>query len=119
MNIANTIRVRKFASRTLAVFNEIVTSNDRLRQIFASDVTMVTGDCDAMKFGEKLYSVGFQASAFDDEFPGVRPMRCVPVAELPPGAVNGPSQIGLVRSPEEVAAGRPPAIAGPAVVVFN
>ena len=57
--------------------------NARLRRIFASGATLVTGDCNAMKFGEKLFSVGFQASAFDRGIPGARPLRCVPVDQLP------------------------------------
>ena len=93
--------------------------NARLRRIFASGATLVTGDCNAMKFGEKLFSVGFQASAFDRGIPGARPLRCVPVDQLPPGAANGPDRIALVRTPEEDAQNQPPAVTGRSVVVIH
>ncbi len=93
--------------------------NARLRRIFASGATLVTGDCNAMKFGEKLFSVGFQASAFDRGIPGARPLRCVPVDQLPSGAADGPDRIALVRTPEEDAQNQPPAVTGRAVVVIH
>jgi hypothetical protein len=93
--------------------------NARLRRIFASGATLVTGDCNAMKFGEKLFSVGFQASAFDRGIPGARPLKCVPVDQLPPGAANGAERIALVRTPEEDAQGRPPAVTGKSIVVIH
>ncbi len=93
--------------------------NARLRRIFASGATLVTGDCNAMKFGEKLFSVGFQASAFDRGIPGARPLRCVPVDQLPPGAANGSEKIALVRTPEEDAQNQPPAVTGRAIVVIH
>jgi hypothetical protein len=93
--------------------------NARLRRIFASGATMVTGDCNAMKFGEKLFSVGFQASAFDRGIPGARPLKCVPVDQLPPGAANGNDKIALVRTPEEDAQNQPPAVTGKAIFVIH
>lgn len=102
-----------------AVLRATERMNARLRRVFATDVTLVTGDCNAMKFGEKLFSVGFQAGAFDRGIPGARPLRCVPVDELPPGAANGKEKIALVRTVEEDASGRPPAVSGPAIVVVR
>jgi hypothetical protein len=94
--------------------------NARLRRIFASGATMVTGDCNAMKFGEKLFSVGFQASAFDRGIPGARAgLKCVPVDQLPPGAANGNDKIALVRTPEEDAQNQPLAVTGKAIVVIH
>ena len=93
--------------------------NERLRRIFASDVTSVTGDCNAMKFGEKLFSVGFQPAAFDRAIPGARPLKCVSVADLPPEAANGKDKIGLVRTAEEDAQNQPPAVTGSAIVVIH
>jgi hypothetical protein len=94
--------------------------NARLRRIFASGVNTVTGDCNGMKFGEKLFSVGFQASAFDRGIPGARPgVKCVPVDQLPPGAANGADKIALVRTPEEDAQNQPPAVTGKAIVVIH
>jgi hypothetical protein len=93
--------------------------NARLRRIFASGATLVTGDCNAMKFGEKLFSVGFQASAFDRGIPGARPLRCVPVDQLPPGAANGAERIALVRTPEEDAQNQPLPVNGRSVVVIH
>jgi hypothetical protein len=79
----------------------------RLRRIFASDVELITGDCDTLKLAEKLAWIGEEASFFGDEFPGARPLRCVPIADLPDDATTGAVRIALVRSPEAVAAGRP------------
>jgi hypothetical protein len=93
--------------------------NARLRRIFATDVTMVTGDCNAMKFGEKLFSVGFQPSAFDRGIPAARPIRCVPLDQLPAGAADGPDKIGLVRTIEEDAAGQPLPVSGKAIIVLR
>jgi hypothetical protein len=93
--------------------------NARLRRIFASGATLVTGDCNTMKFGEKLFSVGFQASAFDRGIPGARPLKCVPVDQLPPGAANGPDKIALVRTPEEDAQNQPLPVHGRSVVVIH
>ncbi len=93
--------------------------NARLRHVFASDVTLVTGDCNALKFGEKLFSVGFQPSVFDRTIPRARPLSCVPISELPPGAAEGPDRIGLVRTTEDAAAKRPLAVSGPAIVVIH
>ncbi len=94
--------------------------NARLRRIFASGVNTVTGDCNGMKFGEKLFSVGFQASAFDRGIPGARAgVKCVPVDQLPPGAANGSEKIALVRTPEEDAQNQPLAVTGKAIVVIH
>jgi hypothetical protein len=93
--------------------------NARLRRIFATDVTLVTGDCNSMKFGEKLFSVGFQPSAFDRGIPAARPIRCVPIDELPAGAADGKEKIGLVRTIEEDAGGQPLPVSGSAVVVLR
>jgi hypothetical protein len=103
----------------LAILRATERMNARLRRVFATDVTLVTGDCDSMKFGEKLFSVGFTPSVYDQGIPGARPLRCVHLNELPPGAADGTDKIGLVRSPEEDAAGAPLAISGPAVVVIH
>src|SRR5262249_6575079 len=84
--------------------------NARLRLLFAIGATLVTGYCDAIKFGEKLSSVGFQPAAFDRGIPGARPLRCVRVNELPPNAANGPDKIALVRTVEEDASNQPLAI---------
>jgi hypothetical protein len=93
--------------------------NARLRRIFATDVAFVTGDCNSMKFGEKLFSVGFQPSAFDRGIPAARPIRCVPLEELPPGAADGAEKIGLVRTIEEEAANQPLPVSGKAIVVLR
>ncbi len=93
--------------------------NARLRRVFESPVTAVTGDCNAMKFGEKLFSVGFQPSAFDGSIPGARPIRCIPIDELPAEAADGAERIGLLRTPEDDAEKRPLAISGPAIVVLH
>ena len=102
-----------------ALLNATDRGNARLRRIYASNATLVTGDCNAMKFGEKLYSVGLHADAFDRGLPGARPLKCVPVQELPPDAANGPEKIALVRTPEEDAAGAPPAVSGPSIIVIH
>ena len=93
--------------------------NARLRRVFASGVTTVTGDCDSMKFGEKLFSVGFQPSVYDRDIPGARPIKCLHPKDLPPDAANGPDKIGLVRTQEEDANSVPPAITGKSVVVIH
>jgi hypothetical protein len=93
--------------------------NARLRRVFASGATLVTGDCDAMKFGEKLFSVGFTPSVYDRGIPGARPLRCVRVDELPAGAATGKDKVALVRTIEEDASGQPPPVAGPAIVVIH
>ena len=53
-----------------SLLNATKRGNERLRRIYASGATLVTGDCNAMKFGEKLYSVGLHADAFDRGLPG-------------------------------------------------
>lgn len=102
-----------------ATLNATERINARLRRIYASGATLVVGDCNAMKFGEKLAAVGDLRSWFDRGIPGARPLRCVFPQDLPAGAANGPEKIALVRTPEEDAAGQPPAIAGSAVVVIH
>jgi hypothetical protein len=72
-----------------------------------------------LKFGEKLFSVGFTPSAYDRGIPGARPLSCVPLDQLPPGAERGPEKIALVRTPEEEATARPVDLTGPSVVVIR
>jgi hypothetical protein len=103
----------------LAILRATERINARLRRVFATDVTLVTGDCDSMKFGEKLFSVGLTPSVYDAGIPGVRPLKCVHPNDLPPDAAGGRDKIGLVRTLEEDASGAPPAISGPAVVVIH
>jgi hypothetical protein len=93
--------------------------NAKLRRVYATDATLVTGDCDTMKLGEKLSSIGVTPSAYDRELPGARPLRCARINELPPGAATGAERIALIRTPEEEASGQPPAIAGPSIVVIR
>ena len=88
-----------------ATLNATERMNARLRRIYASGATLVAGDCNAMKFGEKLAAVGDLRSAFDRGLPGARPLRCVFPQDLPPDAANGPEKIALVRTPEEDASG--------------
>ena len=102
-----------------ATLHASVRMNERLRRIYASGATLVVGDCNAMKFGEKLAAVGDLRSWFDRGIPGARPLRCVFPADVPPGAADGPDKIALVRTPEEDASGQPPAITGAAVVVIH
>ena len=102
-----------------SLLNATERTNARLRRIYASGATLVAGDCNAMKFGEKLYSVGLHADAYDREIPGARPLRCVFPQELPPDAANGPEKIALVRTPEQDAAGEPLAVSGPSIVVIH
>ena len=59
--------------------------NARLRRVFATNVDVVTGDCDSMKFGEKLFSVGFTPWVYDRGIPGARPLKCMHLNELPAG----------------------------------
>jgi hypothetical protein len=93
--------------------------NERLRRVFATDAVLVTGDCDTMKLGEKLFTVGAYPNAFRREFPHLRPLRCVPVAKLAAGAATGKRHIALVRTPEEDAANLPLGISGPSIVVVR
>jgi hypothetical protein len=102
-----------------ATLNATERMNARLRRIYASGATLVAGDCNAMKFGEKLAAVGDLRSWFDRGIPGARPLRCVFPQDLPPGAANGPEKIALVRTPEEDASGQPLPVAGPSIVVIH
>jgi len=102
-----------------ALLNASRRSNERLRRIFATDATLVVGDCGAMKFGEKLFTVGAHAAAFDRGLPGARPLRCVAPQDLPAGAADGKERIALVRTPEEDASGQPPAVTGSAIIVIH
>lgn len=102
-----------------ATLNASVRMNERLRRIYASGATLVVGDCNAMKFGEKLAAVGDLRSWFDRGIPGARPLRCVFPDDAPPDAANGPEKVALVRTPEEDASGQPPALTGPSVVVIH
>jgi len=102
-----------------ATLNASERINARLRRIYASGATLVVGDCNAMKFGEKLATVGDLRSAFDRGLPGARPLRCVFPQDLPPEAANGKEKVALVRTPEEDASGQPPAVTGSAIVVIH
>ena len=102
-----------------ATLNATERMNARLRRIYASGATLVAGDCNAMKFGEKLAAVGDLRSWFDRGLPGARPLRCVFPQDLPPDAANGPEKIALVRTPEEDASGQPLAVSGPSIVVIH
>jgi hypothetical protein len=103
----------------LAVLRATQNTNGRLRAIYASGATRVTGDCNAMKLGEKLYSVGLQPNAYAGQLPGARPLQCVPVDELPKTAPSGPDKLALVRTPEDDAAHVPDAVKGPSVIVIH
>lgn len=85
--------------------------NATLNELYESDVTLATGDCYTMKIGEKLYSVGLHPTAYDRTFPEARAIACVPFDQVPPG-----TKVALLRSPEELAAGTPPALSGPDVI---
>ena len=93
--------------------------NERLRRIFATPATLVVGDCNAMKFGEKLFSVGFTPSAFDDKIPGARPLKCVFPKDLPAGATSGKDKIVYVRTPEQDAQNVPMEVSGPSVITIH
>ncbi len=93
--------------------------NAQLRRIYASGATLVVGDCNAMKLGEKLATIGDLPAWFDREIPGARRLRCVFPNELPVGAADGPDLIALVRTPEQDLRGEPLAITGSAVVVVH
>jgi hypothetical protein len=103
----------------LAILRASERVNARLRRVFATDVDVVTGDCDSMKFGEKLFSVGFAPSVYDRGIPGARPIKCLHLNELPPDAANGPQKIGLVRTVEEDATNQPPALTGKSVRIIH
>jgi hypothetical protein len=72
-----------------------------------------------MKLGEKLFSVGFTPSVYDRAMPGARPLKCVPVDQLPPGAANGPGTLVLVRTTEDEVNNVPQQVTGPAVKVVR
>lgn len=101
----------------LALLEATEDLNDRLRRVFASPATVVTGDCFTLKAGEKLFSIGQAPEAYDRALPGARPLACVAPEELPPGALDGPpGTVAVLRTPEEVAAGIPMPVDGPAVL---
>jgi Dolichyl-phosphate-mannose-protein mannosyltransferase len=102
-----------------AVLRATQNANGRLRQIYASGATLVTGDCNAMKLGEKLYSVGLQPNAYAGQLPGARPLECVPLDKLPKTAPDGPEKVALVRTPEDDANHVPDAIRGASVIVIH
>ena len=91
--------------------------NARLREIYRSPASLVTGDCNTMKLGEKLYSVGVEPGAYAGVFPGARMLRCVPPHELPADAANGTDIIALVRPPEHER--QPPPLTGRAILVIR
>jgi len=67
-----------------------------------------------------MYIIRLAPEAYDRAFPGARPLACVPLDQIPPGAAQGPpGTLALLRSPEEVAAGVPLPIRGPAVLVVR
>ena len=103
----------------LALLRASERMNARLRRVFATNVDVVTGDCDSMKFGEKLFSVGFTPSVYDRGIPGARPLECIHLDQLPPNAANGPQKIGLVRTVEEDTQKQPPALTGKSVVIIH
>jgi hypothetical protein len=120
--IYNTPEVSRGPDRmdiNFAFLNASKRSNERLRRLFATDATLVVADCHAMKFGEKLATVGAHADAFDRALPGARPLRCVFPQDLPEGAADGPEKIALVRTPEEDASGQPLAVQGSAIIVIR
>ena len=93
--------------------------NERLRRIFRTDATLVTGDCNAMKFGEKLFTVGFTPSP---STAGSRaPARSGASSRRTsrPARPTAPSKIVLVRTPEEDARNDPLAVTGRAVIVIR
>ena len=92
--------------------------NARLRRVYASDAKLVAGDCETMKLGEKLYSIGSEPTVYDRSLPGARAMQCVHVEDLPPDAANGTRKIALVRKIEDEASGQPPPISGASIVVI-
>ncbi len=106
-------------SINFAVLRATQRMNARLRRIFATDATLVTGDCNAMKFGEKLFSVGFTPSVYDREIPGARPLSCVMVDQLPPGATDGKDTLILLRTTEDEVNKVPLQVTGPAVKVIR
>lgn len=91
--------------------------NARLQEIYRSPASLVTGDCNALKLGEKLYSVGLHPDAYAAAFPGARALRCVAPDELPRDAGRGADTIALVRLPEDE--GKPPPLAGPSVLTIR
>jgi hypothetical protein len=106
-------------SINFAVLRATERLNGRLRRVFATDATLVTGDCNAMKLGEKLFSVGFTPSVYDRAMPGARPLRCVRVEELPAGVANGKETLVLVRTTEDEVTNVPLQVTGPAVKVVR
>ena len=72
----------------LALLRASERMNARLRRIFATDVDVVTGDCDSMKFGEKLFSVGFTAERVRPRHPGRAAAECIHLNQLPPDAAT-------------------------------
>ncbi len=102
-----------------AVLRATQAMNGRLREIYASGAGLVTGDCNAMKLGEKLYSVGLAPTAYAGELPGARPLRCVPLDELTPGANTGSDRVALVRTAEDEANGAPVPLTGSSVIVVR
>jgi Dolichyl-phosphate-mannose-protein mannosyltransferase len=101
----------------LAVLRASRRVNARLRRLYATNATLVTGDCDTMKFGEKLSAIGQAPSAYDRGLPGARPLECVRADELPPDAATGRQRIAVFQTPEQQAAGQPPPLSGPSVVL--
>ena len=93
--------------------------NALLSRLYASDATLATGDCNTLKVGEKLYSVGLVPTAYDRVLTGARPIRCVPLDNLPPDAATGAQKIAVLRTPEDEQLGRPVPLTGPSVIVIR
>ena len=80
----------------------------------------MTGDCDSMKFGEKLFSVGFTPSVYDRGIPGARPLqlRARERAAARRRERHGEDRARRGRSRRDAAASRSP-VDGPAIVVIH
>jgi hypothetical protein len=102
---------------SLGVLHATRGMNARLRQIYASGASVVTGDCNALKLGEKLYTVGLHPDTYAGALPGVHALRCIPLSELPPDAGRGADRIALVRLPEDER--KPLPLTGPSIVVIR
>ena len=94
--------------------------NARLRRIYASGATLVAGDCNAMKFGEKLAAVGDLRVVRSTAASRARG-RCAASSRRTcrPTPPTAPEKIALVRTPEEDASGQPLAVTGPSIVVIH
>jgi hypothetical protein len=120
--IYNTAEISRGPDRmlfNLAILRADRRLNARLRRLYASDATIATGDCNAMKIGEKLYSVGLVSTAYDRALDGARPIACVPFDQLPPDAATGAARVAVLRTPEDEALQTPVPLVGPSVFVIR